>query len=471
VTRGADTARALADASAVPFWLDRSDVPPPPLRPPLERRVDVDLLVVGAGFTGLWAAYEAARDGWSVLVVDGGSIASGASGRNGGFINSSITHGIAHGHARWPGEMATIVRLQRAIWHDTLDVVAGLGGPPVIETAGKLTVATQRHHADGLAGSVELLRSYGEDAELLSRAQLAEVVQSPTYFGGYLLRSGNGLCDPARLAWALAALAERAGATIAEHTMVTSLAPTDPRDPGVTARLRSGLDVRAGRALLATNAFPPLLRRIKRYVIPVYDHAIVTEPLDDVAWKSIGWSRPVGITDAGNRFHYYRPTPDGRILFGGWEATYRFGGRVDARYEQAADIHALLVRHLVDTFPALADVRVSHAWGGPIDSTSRFTPTMHTAWNGRLGWAVGFTGLGVGASRFAALAALDLLDGRATERTSLSMVRRQPIPFPPEPLRWSLVAATKRALAREDETGRRGWWLRLLDRFGVGFDT
>lgn len=473
---GVDPASALADARPEPFWLDRPEVPPPSPRPPLDRRTEVDLLVVGAGFTGLWAAYEAASDGRRVLLVDRGAIASGASGRCGGFINSSITHGIAHGHARWPDEMPAIVTLQRALWDDTLRLVGGEvgdGASPLVTTAGKLTVATRPHQAAGLEAAVAQLRAYGEDVALLSPSELADLVRSPTYLGGYHLRSGNGLCDPARLAWRIADLAEAAGATIAEHVAVAELIPNGGRREGmgVTARLASGLEVRAGQVLLATNAFPPLLRRLRAVVIPVYDHVIVTEPLDASTWREIRWSQPVGITDAGNQFHYYRPTDDGRILFGGWEATYHFGGRVDARYERDARVHELLVRHLVETFPALEGVRISHAWGGPIDSTSRFTPTMHTAWNGRVGWAVGFTGLGVGASRFAALAALDLLAGRTTERTALSMVRRQPIPFPPEPLRWPVIAGTKRALANEDRTGRRGLWLRLLDRFGVGFDT
>jgi glycine/D-amino acid oxidase-like deaminating enzyme len=198
---------------------------------------------------------------------------------------------------------------------------------------------------------------------------------------------------------------------------------------------------------------------------------IATAPLSAANWASVRWHERFGITDAGNQFHYYRPTPDGRILFGGWDATYHAGGRVDERFEQRPATHRRLARHLVETFPQLDGVEITHAWGGPIDSTSRFTPTFGTAMHGKLGWAVGFTGLGVGASRFGALAALDLLAGRDTERTRLSMVRRAPIPFPPEPARWPLVQLTKRAMIRADATGRRGLWLRLLDRAGVGFDT
>lgn len=464
--------RALADAAPRAYWLDRPDVPAPATRPSAsdlpvaERRVD--LVVVGGGLTGLWTAFEAARTGVDVLVLEAGSLASGASGKCGGFVNASITHGIPHGHARWPSEMERIVALQEALWDNTLSLMREHGASDVIDPCGKYTVATSAHHVRELATSVDVLHRYGQEVALLDGEAMRERIASPGFAGGYHLATANGLCDPARLAWAIAAMAEAAGARLAERSAVTGLRDTGT---GVEVQLAGGTTVHAGCVLLATNASPPLLRRLRAWVIPVYDHVIVTEPLTPGQWHEIGWRHRAGITDAGNQFHYYRPTPDGRILYGGWDATYHFGGRVDPSHEQRPATHRLLVEHLRATFPALENVRVSHAWGGPIDSTSRFTPTFGTTRSGRIAWAVGFTGLGVGASRFGALTALDLLAGRDTERTELSMVRRAPIPFPPEPLRWPLVQVTKRALQREDRTGRRGPWLRLLDRFGVGFDT
>lgn len=468
-SRGASsTIRSIDDARRRSIWLDRPRSLPE--FAPLERDTTAELLVIGAGLTGLWAAIEAAAAGLSeIVVVDSGAVGGGASGRCGGFINASITHGIAHGHSRWPDEMARIVRLQEALWDDTLDLLRSEGAGDVIVPAGKLTVATNRHHAAGLAGSVEILRQYGQDAELLDERGVRELVDSPTYLGGYRHRTANGVCDPARLTDVLATLASRRGAQLAERTHVTGL--TRDRRGSIVARTSTGGAIRAERVLLATNASPPLRRRLRHRVIPVYDHVIATAPLRPDQWEAIGWREPFGITDAGNQFHYYRATPTGGILFGGWDATYHFGGRVDEQLEQRGATHRLLAEHLVATFPQLDGIEITHAWGGPIDSTSRFTPTFGTAWDGRLGWAIGFTGLGVGASRFAALASLDLLSGRSTERTGLSMVRRAPIPFPPEPLRWPVIALTKRALAAEDRTGRRGPWLRLLHRLGVGFDT
>lgn len=403
-----------------------------------------------------------------MVVVDSGPVAGGASGRCGGFANSSITHGLAHGAGQWPGEIDAIVALQNELWDDTLDLLGRKGAGDVIEPVGKLTVALRPHQLADLDASEAVHRSHGYDVERLDADALADRVRSPTYLGGVELRTAHGLCDPARLAWSLADIAEAEGATLAEHTTVTDVSSNRR---GATLVTDTGARVEADRILLATNAAPPLLRRLRMRMIPVYDHVIATEPLSARHWAEIGWDRRQGITDAGNQFHYYRPTPEGGILFGGWDATYHFGGRVDPAHEQRRATHELLVRHLHTTFPALRDLAVSHTWGGPIDSTTRFTPMFGSTRDGRIGWAIGYTGLGVGASRFGALASLDLLYGRTTDRTALSMVQRQPLPFPPEPLRWPVVQVTKRALLREDRTGHRGPWLRLLDRFGVGFDT
>jgi glycine/D-amino acid oxidase-like deaminating enzyme len=223
--------------------------------------------------------------------------------------------------------------------------------------------------------------------------------------------------------------------------------------------------------VLATNAYPPLLRRLRLRVLPIYDHVLVTEPLSPTALASIGWQQNQGLTDVGNQFHYYRRTPDDRILWGGYDAIYYFGNRTDAEREQRDSSHALLARQFAETFPQLEGLRFTHRWAGLIDSTSRFTPVFGTALGGRVSYSVGFTGLGVAASRFGARVALDLLTGEHTERTRLQMVQRKPVPFPPEPLRYPVVQATRAALAREDVSGHRGAWLRLLDSLGVGFNS
>jgi glycine/D-amino acid oxidase-like deaminating enzyme len=208
-------------------------------------------------------------------------------------------------------------------------------------------------------------------------------------------------------------------------------------------------------------------------VAPVYDYVIVTEPLSAARRRELGWNGGQGIADRGNQFHYYRLTPDGRVLFGGYDAIYHFRNRVDdATLNRRPATFQLLADHLLQTFPALEGVSVTHAWGGPIDTCSRFCVTFGRALGGSAVYAVGYTGLGVAASRFGARTALDLLDGADTERTRLRLVRTRPLPFPPEPARWAVIQATRAALARADaHGGRRGPWLRALDRLGLGFDS
>ena len=146
--------------------------------------------------------------------------------------------------------------------------------------------------------------------------------------------------------------------------------------------------------------------------------------------------------------------------------------RSSARYDDHEPTFARLAQHFFITFPQLRGLRFSHRWGGAIDTCSRFSVFFGTAHRGRVAYALGYTGLGVGASRFGARVALDLLDGRDTEATRLRFVRRRPLPFPPEPLRSAVIALTRNRLAAADRReGRRGLWLGTLDRLGLGFDS
>ena len=223
--------------------------------------------------------------------------------------------------------------------------------------------------------------------------------------------------------------------------------------------------------VLATNAFRTPLRRTRWSVVPVYDYVLATEPLTDAQLATLGWDPSIGIGDSGNQFHYYRVTPDQRILWGGYDAIYHFGRSIDDDHEDRTATYRVLAEHFAETFPQLDGIRFTHRWGGVIDTSTRFCAFFGRAHRGRTAYALGFTGLGVGASRFAADVLLDLLGGEPTERTTLEMVRRRPMPFPPEPLAWIGIQLTRWSLAREDRTGRRNLWLRALDRFGLGFDS
>jgi glycine/D-amino acid oxidase-like deaminating enzyme len=228
--------------------------------------------------------------------------------------------------------------------------------------------------------------------------------------------------------------------------------------------------VSAARVALATNAFPPLLKRLRLSTVPIYDYALMTEPLDAERRASIGWARRQGLADAGNQFHYYRLTCDDRILWGGYDAVYYFGSRIDAALDSRPDIFAKLAGHFFTTFPQLEGVRFTHAWGGVVDTCLRMCSFFGTAFGGRVAYALGYTGMGVAESRFGAATMLELLAGGGAA-TRLHYVRSRPVPFPPEPLRYAAIEGTRRAYDRTDSTGERGAWLRMLDRFGLGFDS
>jgi len=314
---------------------------------------------------------------------------------------------------------------------------------------------------------VELLRRHGHDCELLDGEAARAEVASPIYRGAVWNRSGTAMLDPGKLAAGLRSAALAAGVRVHEHTAVTALEGDGP----VTVLAPLGR-VRARRVLLATGAFPPLARALRRYIAPVYDYALVTEPLSAAQREAIGWRRRQGIGDSANRFHYYRLTADDRILWGGYDAVYRFRGPVGPRQDQHDATFATLAQHFFTTFPQLEGLRFSHRWGGAIDTCSRFSVFFGTARRGAVAYAAGYTGLGVGSSRWGAQVALDLLDGRATEATRLRYVRRRPVPFPPEPLRYAVIQATRSRLAAADlAEGRHGLWLRTLDRLGLGFDS
>jgi glycine/D-amino acid oxidase-like deaminating enzyme len=210
---------------------------------------------------------------------------------------------------------------------------------------------------------------------------------------------------------------------------------------------------------------------MRHYVAPVYDYALMTEPLTGAQLHSIGWKHRQGLGDSGYQFHYYRLSADNRILWGGYDAVYRYGGPVGPHLDEDEATFGRLSRNFFTTFPQLEGLRFTHRWGGAIDTCSRFSVFFGNAFGGRVVYALGYTGLGVGASRFGARTALDLLDGHATEASSLRLVRRRPVPFPPEPLRSAVIQYTRNRIAAADRTGRRGIWLRTLDRAGLGFDS
>ncbi len=212
---------------------------------------------------------------------------------------------------------------------------------------------------------------------------------------------------------------------------------------------------------------------MRRYIAPVYDYALMTEPLSAEQRSAIGWKHRQGVGDGANQFHYYRLSKDNRILLGGYDAVYRYGGPVDPKLRRLRPQLRHALAALLHDLPAAGGHQV-HATAGAARSTpaAASAPSSARRTTGRTAYAVGYTGLGVAATRFGAQTALDLLDGKDTEATRLEWVKKKPVPFPPEPLRYPVIQLTANRMARADRNqGKRGLWLKLLDRLGLGFDS
>ena len=441
---------------------------------PLSGSHTADLVVVGGGYAGLWTALLAKRREPSarVVLIDAVSVGWAASGRNGGFCEASLTHGYENGLSRWPGEIDTLERLGTANLDSIESDLAAWGADVEFERVGSLAVATEPYQVDAL-----LSEPARPGHVLLDQAQIQAAVASPTYLAAEWDTHGCALVHPGKLAFELARVAEELGVEIFEGTRATSVTSASSSGSGATVATtttRGGVagELHAGRVALATNVFPSLLKRNTPMTVPVYDYVLMTEPLSSEQLASIGWGDRQGISDMANQFHYYRLTADNRILWGGYDAVYHFGGRVNSAYENRPATFTSLANHFFATFPQLEGLRFTHKWAGAIDTSTRFCAFFGTAHAGRVAYALGFTGLGVGATRFAGEVMLDLLDGVPTERTELQMVRERPLPFPPEPAAFVGIRATTWSLDQADHrSGERNLLLRTMDRFGLGFDS
>jgi len=433
--------------------------------------VEADLAIVGGGFTGLWAALIAAEEspGRNIVVLEADRIGEHASGRNGGFANPSLTHGLDNGLMHFPDEMALLTELADRNLEEMLAAFDRHAIDARYEDCGTLDIANVPTQVGELREHVEVIERFGGKAVWLDRDEVREQLVSPTFHGGiWVQRGGGGVLDPAMLCWGLKRALERLSVRVFEGTPVDGLSRS-----GDAIELRTpGGRVRARKVLLATNAFRSPLRRMRLAVVPIWDYAFMTEPLTASQMASIGWKNRQGVGDCGNQFHYYRLTHDDRILWGGFDAIYHYGSKLRREHEQRRESMERLSRQFFETFPQLAGLRFSHTWGGPIGTTTRFCMDTGSAHGGRVAWAIGYTGLGVVASRFGAQIGLDHLDDPDNPRLKLRLARRRAMPWPPEPLRYLAIQLTQYELARADRNdGRRGLWLRLLDQLGLGFDS
>jgi glycine/D-amino acid oxidase-like deaminating enzyme len=448
----------LSGVVARSYWID--SLPDESPRVALAGDASTDLLVVGGGYTGLWAAVQAKeRNPYRrVILIEQDRVGAAASGRNGGFCEPTLTHGSENGRLHWPSEMGVLDRLAESNFAGFRHAIEKYAMDAEFELSGMLTVATEPHQVAELEES---------GSELVRGASLRSYVDSPLYRAGFF-DADVALVHPAKLARELARVAEQLGVEIHEGTRARALSSLGSR---VAVQHDAGV-ILADRVALATNGFPALLRRVRRRTVPIYDYVLMSEPLDRAELEAIGWTGRHGITDAGREFHYLRKTKDDRILFGGYDAVYHRGGRIIPAHDQRRETFMRLADHFYSTFPRLIDRRFTHAWGGMIDMSTQLAAFHGRAWDGRVAYSLGYTGLGVVASRHGAATMLDLLDGAKTERTSVSLARKRPMPVPPEPLAYPLIQVMRSAVARSERNGGRdGVLLKVAKAFGVGFDS
>jgi glycine/D-amino acid oxidase-like deaminating enzyme len=455
------------------YWL-RDMAPKGTADTPLEpgEHLDVDIAIVGAGFTGLWTAIQLTDTDPSVrvAVLEAETVGFGASGRNGGFCEASLTHGLANGIKHFPDELPRLEQEGLENLTALIDFTRTHGIDCDLEETGTLAFADQPHQVEEFRAWVDEAAEHGERNVFLDRDAAQAEVHSPLWHAGLYRPPGRDvLVDPAKLCRGLARVARERGVTIHEHTRVTGLTR---RAGGVDIATDAGATLRADHVVVATSAYSGWLPRLAPLFVPVYDYVLVSDPLTPAQHESIGWAKRQGLSDANNQFHYFRLTADDRILWGGYDAIHHFGSRVAPELDQRPQTFEKLEAQFFRAFPQLDGLGFAYRWGGAIDTTSRFTVTFGQTMGGRVTYALGYTGLGVGASRWAAGVVRDFILRPTEDRLRLRIVTSPPVPFPPEPLRSLAVETVRHELDRADRNdGRRGIILKTLDALGIGFDS
>jgi len=454
--------QALLKTKFFPYWLDNSEAPEPEAA--LEGNIKCDLLIVGAGFTGLWAAIHAkeANPEREVVIIEAQSIAIGASGRPAAILSASVMHGLANASRLFPDEMSELERLGKENMDGFKATIERYKIDCDIEWGGELTVAIGDAGLPDIESEYKLYTKYGHDAHLLDKADIQKEINSPLFHGGLWSKKRSGTVHPAKLAWGLKRAAIELGVRIYENSPLVS---STHLKPGVLVTTPHGT-VKANKVLLATNAFAAGSKKINRRVSAIRDRIVVTEPLTDEQMKEIGWHNRQGIYDTRTQLNYMRLTADNRILFGG-RLGYFFYNDTDPKADKTADNFYPLVENFYKTFPSLQTIKFSHAWSGPIALTTRMAVHYQHYYQGDMIYAGGYSGFGVTATRFGSRVGLAVLDKTGIPETKLEFATSLPGYIPPEPFRWIGAKITMYALDTLDEKG--GWrkpWIKIVEKMG-----
>ncbi len=443
---------------ATSFWLETCDDDLTP-RPSLDGSADADVAILGAGYTGLWTAYELLRrePGLKVIVVEREIAGFGASGRNGGWCAAGLQVSSATLERRFGRDGMTAIEDAVDSGVDEIGRVSAAEGIAVdYVKGGSLVVARGPSQLPALEAHWAALEAAGRTGhyQRLNAAEAVERVRVSGTLGG-IYGTQYASMHPGKLVRGLARAVERRGGTIHERTEVIEVEP-GAGGGGVRPALRTRRgELRANTVVLAGEAYLTQLRPWHRSLLPTYSLIVLTEPLTDDQWAEIGWRQRECVASYRLSIDYLNRTADGRILFGGRGAPYRFGSRIEPAYDRDERTHAMLRRFVEEWFPSLAGIRFTHAWGGPLGFPRDWLPTF--SYDRRTGIASGrgYTGHGVATANLAGRVLADLITDRRTELTELPLVDHRSPSWEPEPFRWLGVRYVQEALLRVDAKAER----------------
>ena len=435
------------------YWLEScgDDLTP---RPALDGSIDVDVAILGAGFTGLWTAYYLKKrdPSLNIAVVEKEIAGFGASGRNGGWVTPGLQlslprmaerFGTGAAKSQAKAMVATVNEIERVVAAEEIDCD--------FQKSGALRIARGVQQLPSIERSYHTYKEFdlADDYVLLDEKETQERIKVAGSLGS-LFTPNCAVVHPAKLARGLARIVEALGVTIYEQTAVTDYTQ------GQSPRLITDLgDVRARTLVLAGESYLSQLPKLSRQLVPVYSLIVLTEPLSDQQWEEIGWESRECVSS--NRFtvDYLSKTTDGRIVFGGRGAPYHYNSQIADEYDRYEPTHSMLREMTVDWFPMLKDVRFTHAWGGPLGMPRDWMPTMTYDPSTHVASARGYTGQGVATANLSGRVLTDLITGKHSELTELPTVDHHSPDWEPEPFRWLGIRYVQNGFGRLDEEAER----------------
>jgi len=416
----------------------------PPRRPSLPGPTEADVCIVGGGYTGLWTAYYLAglRPGLRIVVLEAAFAGYGASGRNGGWVTAELPGSRAR-YARAAGGAAGVKELEAAL-RSTVDEVGRVCAAESIDCdflkGGRLSVATTPSQLARMRMSLAASREWGDGDDVqgfLTRDETRSRVNVAGALGG-LYAPASARIQPAALAAGVAAAAERRGVEIYEATPVSVIRPAGFGQVGAVAQTKFG-DVRARSVLRCIEGYTAALPGLRRMLLPMNSHMVVTEPLSSTAWQEIGWDGCETLSDEAHAYMYAQRTADGRIALGGRGIPYRFASAVDHLGQTDQSTVAALTGVLRRLFPAAASAKIQHAWCGVLGVPRDWCASVTYSAASGMGWAGGYTGHGVAAANLAGRTLADLVTGEQSPLAALPWVGHRSRTWEPEPARWTGV--------------------------------